>query len=479
WLTKILECDSETDLVNKNVNDLEYGMAEDREEFIQKLLSEESIQHYQTTWKTKSGDEIQIRENAHIIRSNQGEVIFYEGTVEDITDQVHLQEQLRQSQKMEAVGQLAGGIAHDFNNLLTVINGYSGLLISQVSHLPEIQEDLQTVHDAGIRAEKLTRQLLAFSRRQQLQPVVLNVNDLILDLKKMLTRIIGEHIHLHTDVAEDIWPVKVDPGQMEQVIINLAVNARDAMPGGGQLHINTRNVFTSLTEVSGKDVSKEEPFVEIEIRDTGRGMPEETVERIFEPFYTTKEKGKGTGLGLATVYGIIKQSGGDIRVDSTPDKGTSFTILIPKSEAKPEETAVTSGKKIAHFAGETILLAEDEETVRDFIINGLESHGLQVITARNGEDALDKFEERSDDIDLVITDVVMPKMSGPELIREMNKSNKGLPVIYISGYSDEMLIQIQQLDDLSDFVQKPFTIQALLNKIMELLEKVQSNERIE
>lgn len=381
------------------------------------------------------------------------------------------EDQLRQSQKLEAVGQLAGGVAHDFNNLLTVINGYSDLLLRRMSRGDETRLKVEEIKKAGERAASLTRQLLAFSRKQVLQPKVLRLNAVVTDVEKMLRRLIGEDIDLITVLDPSLGQIKADPGQIEQVIVNLAVNARDAMPHGGRLTIETHNVQVDNEFARTHATIRPGDYVLLEVSDTGIGMDAETQARIFEPFFTTKEQGKGTGLGCATVYGIVKQSDGHIWVNSEPGKGTTFKVYLPAvlDEAENSKESRPSGE-LPH-GREKVLLTEDEEPVRRLTKTILELNGYQVFEAADGDEALVLHERQRGEFDLVITDVVMPNMSGPKLVESLEAISPGLKVLYLSGYTDDAIVRHGLLDQKVDFLQKPFTPDALLRKVRKVLDQ--------
>ncbi|HWP48778.1 MAG TPA: GAF domain-containing protein [Candidatus Limnocylindrales bacterium] len=395
------------------------------------------------------------------------------GISTDITERKKLEEQFRQSQKMEAIGRLAGGVAHDFNNLLTIIMGYNDLLLRQISHLDPIRKDLEEIKKAGERAISLTRQLLAFSRKQILQPQVLNLNVILTDMNKMLRRLIGEDIDLIIIPDPTLGSVKADPGQIEQVIMNLAVNARDAMPQGGRLIIETANVELDETYAHGHMGVQAGPYVMLAVSDTGSGIDKETQSRLFEPFFTTKEQGKGTGLGLSTVYGIVKQSGGNIWVYSEPGQGTTFKVYLPRVEEvvktlKPDVTPLEPSRVF-----ETILVVEDEKMVRDLICRILRRNGYTVLEAQHGSEALLVCEQRTGPIHLMMTDVVMPGMSGRELAERLTPSHPEMKILYMSGYTDNTVVYHGVLAAGTAFLQKPFTPDVLLNKVREVLDRSQ------
>jgi len=409
-----------------------------------------------------------VREHAEVVTVGGGARLI--GTVQDITEYKRLEEQLRQSQRMEAVGRLAGGVAHDFNNLLTIIGGYSELLAAQLDEHAPARRDLEEIVRAGERAASLTRQLLAFSRRQILQLRVLNLNAVVADLDKMLRRLIGEDVELRTVLDPALGATKADPTQMEQVIMNLAVNARDALPQGGRLLLQTANV--ELDENYARTHADVQPgrYVMLAVTDNGVGMTNETVSHIFEPFFTTKSRDKGTGLGLSTVYGIIKQSGGSVFVYSEPGRGTTFKIYLPRVEEYVAAPGPVAGLPAARGA-ETILVVEDEVGVRTLIRTILENQGYQVREAQRGSEALVVLESGAGAVDLMITDVIMPGMSGRELAERAAQLAPHMRVLFISGYTDEAIVHHGVLQPGIPFLQKPFTHEALARKIRELLDK--------
>jgi two-component system, cell cycle sensor histidine kinase and response regulator CckA len=389
--------------------------------------------------------------------------------VEDVTEQRELEERLRQAQKLEAIGRLAGGVAHDFNNMLTAIGGYNTFALERTEPGTPLHGDLHEIRKATERATLLTRQLLAFSRKQILQPELLNLNAVILELESMLRPLIGEDVELRTALDPALGPIEADPGQLQQVLMNLVVNARDAMPGGGTISIETANAEVgdeSATIEAGR-------YVTLTVRDTGHGIDAETLEQIFEPFFTTKETGKGTGLGLATVYGIVKQSGGYVVVESEPDEGTAFTVYLRRdTEARAPrdepaaETAVA--QPVAEPAAETVLLVEDEEVVRKLVRQVLENGGYRVLEAGDGEAALELA--RSTHVDLLLTDLVMPKVGGREVADSLRRRNSGLKVIYMSGYADGAILDNGVLQPGTELLEKPFAFAALTEKVRSVLD---------
>jgi two-component system, cell cycle sensor histidine kinase and response regulator CckA len=387
----------------------------------------------------------------------------------DVTQQRSLEQQLRQAQKMEAVGRLAGGVAHDFNNLLTAIFGYADLMSDELPEGGRSRQDLTEIRKAAMQAASLTRQLLAFSRQQVMQPVVLDLNDLLQDIEKMLGRLIGEDVKLRLKLGAALGPVRADPGQLQQVVMNLVVNARDAMPKGGVLILETADA--ELTEQYADMHQQVVPgrYVMLAVSDTGIGMDAKTRAHIFEPFYTTKEKGRGTGLGLSTVYGIVQQSDGYIWVYSEPGAGTTVKIYLPRVDA-PVEGLGTAREATLLTGTETILIAEDDATLRPLVKGLLERQGYRVLEAANSDEALAIAIDHVSPIHLLITDVVMPGASGRELARRLSHIRPGTRVLYVSGYTDDAIVHHGMLEPGLAFLQKPFTPTALARKVREVLD---------
>jgi two-component system cell cycle sensor histidine kinase/response regulator CckA len=426
---------------------------------------------------TAEGNHKWVRTIGHPIKQNN-QVVKVRGTFQDITarkqaeeDRARLEEQLRQAQKMESVGRLAGGVAHDFNNLLTVIQGHCDLMLTQMSDRDPLLKEVKHIQQAGERAASLTRQLLAFSRRQMLAPIVLDLNDLVANLRKMLERLIGEDITLTTVLAPGLWSVTADPGQIEQVIMNLAVNARDAMPTGGMLTIETGNVHLDDSYARTHLEAPVGPCVMLAVSDTGHGMDAQTQEQIFEPFFTTKEPGKGTGLGLATVYGIVKQSGGDILVYSEPDRGTTFKIYLPANKMPSKDLVAPPTQPVSRGGNETILLVEDEEMVRDLVRIVLHTKGYTILEASHGGEALSLARQHQGPIDLLVTDVVMPRISGRELAEQLKALRPLMKVLFMSGYTDDAVVQHGLLAAEVEFLPKPFSPSVLASKVREVLDE--------
>jgi signal transduction histidine kinase len=403
-------------------------------------------------------------------KTGGGELLGYTGSIRDISRRMLLEEQVRQSQKMEAIGQLAGGIAHDFNNLLTIINGYAYMLLADIPDDDRRRGELEEIRKAGHRAASLTRQLLAFSRKQILQPEAIDINARIRDTESMLTRLIGEHILLETRLCPEKLVVMADPGQFDQIIINLAVNARDAMPRGGRLSIETQPVEIGLDEASDKALDSYGSYALIRVVDNGCGIPTENIPHVFEPFFTTKATGEGTGMGLPTVFGILKQSKGDISVESSPGNGSVFTVILPRvdvPESASNEDADPAGRR---SSGEIIVLAEDEESVRDLIRSSLELGGFSVVEAENGKAALGILRSMEKPPDLLLTDVMMPEMSGRELARGMRELFPDTPVCFMSGYTDETIERLELLESGASFIQKPFLPGELIEMVRRIID---------
>jgi PAS domain S-box-containing protein len=411
-----------------------------------------------------------VRDRAFPIRDEQGRVSRITGEAEDITESKELEERLRQSQKMEAVGQLAGGIAHDFNNLLTAIIGYGELLAKRIGDQPRARRDIDEIHKAATRAASLTKQLLAFSRKQVLQPKVLDLNAVVEDVKRMLQRLIGEDVQLVTALAHSLSLVKADPGQLEQVMLNLAVNARDAMPHGGRLVFQTADVDWCEEEVSGTGgATAVQRYVMLAVADSGCGMDAETRARIFEPFFTTKPQGKGTGLGLATVYGIVQQSGGHVRVHSELGRGTTFRIYLPQAGDDGAGAAADAAADAAPKGSETVLLVEDDRAVRELAREVLEESGYQVFAARDGEEAI-ALCANGRAIDLLITDIVMPGMSGRAVAAAVRELRPGTRVICMSGYTEHADLEDGLLEGAMTFMQKPFSADSMIRAVRTALD---------
>jgi PAS domain S-box-containing protein len=432
---------------------------------------------YERRYKKKDGTLLIAIAGDRLLRDEKGEITGIRVTVQDITELKKkeqeissLQEQLRQAQKMEAIGRLAGGIAHDFNNILSVIKGMCHLSLLDLREEDPLYSNIKEIDRSVDRAADLTRQLLAFSRKQVMEMRVMDLNEVVMGLEKMLRRIIGEDIELITYLSEGLGRVRVDPGQIEHVIINLVVNARDAMPHGGKLTIETVNVELDEEYAKRHIAVKPGAYVMLSISDTGVGMTKEVQERVFEPFFTTKEMGRGTGLGLSTVYGIVKQSGGNIWVYSEVGKGTTFKIYLPRVDEPLDERRKEVIGEIP-CGSETILVVEDEMAVRKLAVRLLEKLGYKVLEASDGGQAFLLCERYSDPIHLILSDVVMPGMSGRDLVERLQKIHPEMKVLYMSGYTDNVIIHHGVLKKGIEFIQKPFTFESLARKVREVLDK--------
>jgi PAS domain S-box-containing protein len=421
----------------------------------------------------KDGTEFPIEVSLSPLETDQGRLIS--SGIRDTTERLALEERLRQSQKMEAVGRLAGGVAHDFNNLLTIILGYSQILADGLPPGTRLADNTAQIKSAGERAAGITRQLLAFSRKQVLSPQVINLNDIVLNLDSLLRRLIGEDIEVMTVPANDIGMVKADPGQIEQVIMNLALNSRDAMPQGGKLTLETSNATLDETYAREHQPVESGQYVMLAVSDTGHGMATETMSRIFEPFYTTKEVGKGTGLGLSMVYGIVKQSGGYIWVYSEPNQGTTFKIYMPRVDQPAEQTSAERKPITVSRGTETILLVEDDPQLRELSSSVLGHCGYRVLKAATPEEGIAICESNHQEIRLLVTDVVMPRMNGRQLAERIQKLCPKIRVLYISGYTDNAIVHYGVLDPGLWFLAKPFTLSALVAKVREVLDSATSS----
>ena len=410
------------------------------------------------------------QDRGHFVSDIKQNRLAWQGIILDITRTKALEEQLRQSQKLESVGRLAGGIAHDFNNMLTAINGYSELTLRKLEAESPLRRNIEEIKKAGERSALLTHQLLAFSRQQILNPVVLNLNEVVVDIMKLLERLIGEDVKLVIALNAKTGRVNVDPGQLSQIIMNLAVNARDAMPQGGKLTIETANVFLEPKNAGQKVGILPGAYVMLAICDTGQGMDDKIQQQIFEPFFTTKELGKGTGLGLATVYGIVKQSGGNIEFESKVGVGTTFRVYLPRVAEQTEAVEITDIPAEFFTGTETILLVEDEELVRKLSREMLETCGYRVIEARDGIEALKIFDGGDCQLDLLMTDVVMPQMGGRELAEKLKERLPDIKILFTSGYTDDAVIRHGVIETNTNFIQKPFTFDALSLKVRKLLD---------
>src|ERR1700687_703211 len=469
-LQNILGYESESQLLEANLATDIYRDPAEYHRLNELLLGVEDFKDVENDWKRKDGTPLKVRCSGRAVRNESGVVEYLDVFAEDITERRVLERQLQMAQKMEAIGRLSGGIAHDFNNLLGVVIGYSQVLKKALGPANPLCEHATEIEKAGQRATTLTRQLLAFSRQQVLEPVILNLNALVSDTEKMLRRLIGEDIELTTALDSKLGQVKADHGQIEQVIMNLAVNTRDAMLQGGKLTIKTANVQLDENYIRHHPGSRVGRYVMLAVTDTGTGMDPETQAHIFEPFFTTKERGKGTGLGLATVYGVVKQSGGYIWVDSKLGKGTTFEIYLPRVDepitASPPSVAPSEPRR----GSEIVLLAEDAEPLLKLARMFLESNGYQVLTATNGADAIQVAQNFPQPIDLLLTDVVMPGMNGRTLAKHLSAMQPGIKVLYTSGYTDSAIADHGRLEAGTYLLRKPFTEEELTQKVREVLD---------
>jgi two-component system cell cycle sensor histidine kinase/response regulator CckA len=469
-LQKMLGYESQAELLELNLTADVYVDPLEHQRVNELFANQKEFTDVQVDWKRKGGTPIKARLTGWFVKSVAEGAAYFEVFAEDVTEKWSLERQLRMAQKMEAVGRLSGGIAHDFNNLLGVIIGYSQVLKRTLPPGTVFLEHAEEIEKAGQRAAALTRQLLAFSRQQVLAPAVLNLNSLISEMEKMLPRLIGEDIEIVIALDPAIGSIKADQGQLEQVVMNLAVNARDAMPDGGKVVITTGNASLDEAWTRLHPGSKVGDYVMLSVADTGTGIDSETLAHIFEPFFTTKERGKGTGLGLATVYGVVKQSGGYVWVESAPGKGASFQIYLPRIEeavSVPEPVAPI----VEAFRGaETILLVEDADALRKLTHMLLEQHGYRVLVAENGAAALQLVEQKPERINLLLTDVIMPGLNGRALAERLQLRQPGLKVLYMSGYTDDAIVDHGVLAAGTHLLHKPFSEESLIHKVREVLD---------
>jgi two-component system, cell cycle sensor histidine kinase and response regulator CckA len=456
------------EIIGYTVDELGLFVDPETPDKIDKLLAEQrTVHNLEVKLRARNGELRVVLYSAEIIELEGQSSLL--GAVIDITERKRLEDQLRLSQKMQAIGQLAGGVAHDFNNILTVIIAFSELLLREIPETESQRRKIEIIKDSGVRAAKLTQQLLAFSRQQVMEPQVLSLNVVIKEILEMLERLIGEDIELRAVFAEDLKVVKADQGQIEQVILNLATNARDAMPRGGKVTIETANVYLDATYA--KQYLEVTPgwYSMLAVSDTGTGIDAYTLAHIFEPFFTTKEKDKGTGLGLATVDGIVKQSGGHITVYSETNQGTTVKVYLPHTEGAEEREVAALTMSAPSLKSETVLLVEDEVSIKEVAREILETQGYVVLEA-NSEDALTVSQQFEGEIHLLLTDVVMPKMNGRELAERLSNQRLGLKVLYMSGYTDNVIVHHGILKPHIAFLQKPFTSQSLTEKVRAVLD---------
>jgi len=418
--------------------------------------------------RRRDGTEFPVEVSLSHIETDEG--LFAIAFVSDISQRKQLEEQLVHAQKMEAVGRLAGGVAHDFNNMLTVISGYNRMILEELSPLDPLHEYAEEISKAAERAGAITNQLLAFSRRQVIQPRVINVNAVLGQTEKMLRRLLGEDIQLTLNLPEGVGNIQADPNQIEQAVVNLAVNSRHAMPTGGHITIETGNVYLDEDYIKTHLGVTPGDFVMISVTDTGHGMDAATRQRIFEPFFTTKERGKGTGLGLASVYGMVKQSGGDIWVYSEPEKGTTFKLYFPRVASEVTDAKEGQPTELERQGNETVLVVEDEKPVRELTVRMLQQLGYSVLAAGSGEEAIAISHSYGSKIALLLTDVVMPQMSGRQVADALMAARPDIKVLYLSGYTGHTVIHHGVESDLN-FLPKPFSREALSKKVEEVLSK--------
>jgi two-component system cell cycle sensor histidine kinase/response regulator CckA len=445
-----------------------FAQAEEHTRLIDEFRRTGRLDGIEVQWKRNDGNTITVRISGRAVSSADEPADVLEAIAEDVTDRRALEDQFRQAQKMEAVGRLAGGVAHDFNNLLMVISGYAEVVLAELGPHHRLRDKALAIQQASDRATTLTRQLLAFSRKQLLELKVVDVNAIVSDMERLLRPLIGEDVEFLTSLTNEAAHTRADAGQLEQVLMNLVVNAKDAMSGGGTLTIQTEKMVVDDGHRRGATFIRPGDYVMLSVSDTGMGMDKETQSRIFEPFFTTKEKGKGTGLGLSTVYGIVKQSGGYVMVQSEEGRGTTFHIYLPRVEGVAERHPVP----VAHTAlggTETVLLVEDEESVRQLVRETLAAKGYRVVEADNGESGVAVAAKHQGKIDLVITDVVMPGMGGRELVKQLAQTRPETKVLYLSGYTEDAIVSEGTIESGAAFLQKPFTLQNLARKVREVL----------
>jgi PAS domain S-box-containing protein len=462
---------SKEEMLNLDIARDIYVNSEDRKMY-RHLLSEQGfVKDYQLEMKRKDGKKLTVLSTSLVVRDEVGSIVAYRGIMRDITAYKKLEEQLLQAQKMEAVGQLAGGVAHDFNNIMSAIIGYGYLMQRKLKSDDPLRDDVEQILESANRAAEVTRNLLAFSRKQIMNVRPVNINEVIAKIEKLLSRLIGEDIEVELSLATQDLICMVDAGQIEQVLLNLATNARDAMPKGGKFTISTQLAELDDVFINAQVVGSKREFALIIVSDNGTGMRQEDIEKIFEPFYTTKETGKGTGLGLAMVYGIIKQHDGHIKVQSELGKGTSFKIYLPVVHKEEEVSENGTVEAVPESGTETILVAEDDEKLRKLSQIVLTQNGYRVILANDGEEAISKFNENKESIHLVLLDMVMPKKNGKEVYEQMRRTKPNIKVIFSTGYTAERLDSDLLLTENINLLTKPVSPRDLLVKVRTMLDR--------
>jgi two-component system cell cycle sensor histidine kinase/response regulator CckA len=441
-------------------------------QMMQRIVNEEPLQHFEISMLRKDGRKVLLQVSARLICSN-GRKEGVQGIARDVTERRHLENMVQQAQKLEAIGRLSGGLAHDFNNLFCVISGHTELMSERLESDHPAIRNLAQIKKAVDSASSLTRQLLAFSRKQVFHPRVLDLNGVVLEAQKLMGRLVGGHIELFTSLNPQLGHVRVDPVQMEQVLLNLVLNARDAMPTSGKLAIATSNVDLEEGAKSKRAIVPAGSYVVLSVTDNGCGMDEETQSRIFEPFYTTKELGKGTGLGLASVYGIVKQSGGFIWVYSEPGQGTTIKVYLPRVDNSPASLPFENSSTEARRGSETVLLVENAESLRTLAKEFLKSSGYAVLDAENGKEALRIASAFAGTIHLLLTDVIMPGMGGKQLAEQLTSLRPTARVLFMSGYSNDGIVQSGILTSEAPLLEKPFTREILLRRVRQVLDEVE------
>jgi PAS domain S-box-containing protein len=467
-LVHMLGFDSFESLATWNSGEGRSALGQDRQAFKNFLHGKEEVRGHESKWQKRDGTEIFVRENVHVFYNDDSSMAYYDITAEDITEQKKLQAQLLQSQKMEAIGQLAGGVAHDFNNMIGVIVGYAGLIEKDLDPSSETCRRIKSIIRAAERSANLSKQLLAFARKQVITPIVLNLNDELFSIQKMLGRLIGEDITMSIVPGENLWSIKMDPGQIDQIVTNLCTNARDAIQNVGSISLETSNLTVERSLVKEHFTLPPGEYVVLTCTDTGHGIDPATLEHIFEPFFSTKPTGKGTGLGLATVFGIVQQNSGQIEVQTEMGAGTTFRIYMPRFIGEIEKRAELAEEPSSTDKG-TILIVEDEEELLVIIGSALESLGYTTLCTTSPRRALELCSERRGEIDLLVTDVIMPEMNGKQLQQRIEEISPGTKALFISGYTADVVADRGILEKETFFLQKPFTPDVLVRKVRSIL----------